>query len=463
MLTQYLLAGAATTAYALMCHYCLRNRVSADSDSGLLPAAPGSDRKPLLIAFASQSGTAESLARKQADALHSVHEVIVRPLNAVTESILMMCDTALFIVSTFGEGEPPDNAIRFRRQWQQRAAGRNLTTLNYAVLALGDRRYRQFCAFGRELHDMLAQHGAQAMFTPVCVDAQDETGLQQWREQLQSRVQVDELPSLATSNTQQEFRPWQLRGRVCMNAGSPGHPVYHLSLASQAGTTPEWQAGDIAEIVVGATSNNTEQRREYSIASLPSDGNLELVVRQLVKDDGSMGLGSGWLTESIAINSTVMLRIRSNPGFHAPDTNAHEARRIPMILIGNGTGIAGLRAHLLAREQCQAKRNWLIFGERTEAFDFHFAGQLLNWKKHKHLQRLDLAFSRDPASGAYVQHRLRDEADTLRQWVGHGAAIYVCGSRSGMAEGVHQALTDILGHTAVDDLLESGRYRRDIY
>lgn len=461
MLTQYLLAGAATMAYALMCHYCLRNRVSADPVESRDSMASGSGRKPVLIAFASQSGTAESLAKKQADALRSVHEVIVRPLNAVTDSILMMCDTALFIVSTFGEGEPPDNAIRFRRQWRQRAQGTQLAALNYAVLALGDRRYRQFCAFGRELHDMLAGQGAQAMFTPVCVDAQDATGLQQWREQLQSRVQVDDLPCLATSSTHQEFEPWVLHNRVCLNAGSPGHPVFHLSLASQASSTATWQAGDIAEIVVA--DNGTEQRREYSIASLPTNGNLELVVRQLVKDDGSLGVGSGWLTESVAINSTIMLRVRRNPGFHAPGTTTREARRVPMILIGNGTGIAGLRAHLLAREQCQAHRNWLIFGERSKACDFHFASQLLDWKEQQHLQRLDLAFSRDPDCGAYVQHRLRDEADTLRQWITHGAAIYVCGSRAGMAEDVHQALTDILGHTAVDDLLESGRYRRDIY
>ena len=44
-----------------------------------------------------------------------------------------------------------------------------------------------------------------------------------------------------------------------------------------------------------------------------------------------------------------------------------------------------------------------------------------------------------------------------------GAALYVCGSLHGMAEGVDTALRSILGSAAVDDLLQQGRYRRDVY
>ncbi len=44
-----------------------------------------------------------------------------------------------------------------------------------------------------------------------------------------------------------------------------------------------------------------------------------------------------------------------------------------------------------------------------------------------------------------------------------GAALYVCGSLHGMAEGVDTALRSILGSAVVDDLLQQGRYRRDVY
>ncbi|WP_164707772.1 hypothetical protein, partial [Pseudomonas viridiflava] len=76
---------------------------------------------------------------------------------------------------------------------------------------------------------------------------------------------------------------------------------------------------------------------------------------------------------------------------------------------------------------------------------------------------LDLAFSRDQAEKVYVQHRLLDAADALKAWVEDGAVIYVCGSLLGMAEGVDQALRQVLGDERVVQLTEEGRYRRDVY
>ena len=82
------------------------------------------------------------------------------------------------------------------------------------------------------------------------------------------------------------------------------------------------------------------------------------------------------------------------------------------------------------------------------------------------LQRLDLAFSRDRSEGApraYVQDLLAQSGDVLRQWVERGAAIYVCGSLQGMAQGVDQALHAVLGEAQMELLVRSGRYRRDVY
>ena len=58
---------------------------------------------------------------------------------------------------------------------------------------------------------------------------------------------------------------------------------------------------------------------------------------------------------------------------------------------------------------------------------------------------------------------LRTAADDLRDWVARGAAIYVCGSREGMAPGVHAALEAALGAGRLVELTEAGRYRRDVY
>src|SRR5690606_33429193 len=74
--------------------------------------------------------------------------------------------------------------------------------------------------------------------------------------------------------------------------------------------------------------------REYSIASLPGDGTLQLLVRQMQRPDGTPGIGSGWLCLHAAPGDGVGLRIRANPNFHPPADDR------PMLLVGNGTGIA---------------------------------------------------------------------------------------------------------------------------
>lgn len=114
-------------------------------------------------------------------------------------------------------------------------------------------------------------------------------------------------------------------------------------------------------------------------------------MRQERHSDGNLGLGSGWLTEYLPLNGTLSLRLRRNSGFHLPETAA------PMILIGNGTGLAGLRSLIRARVNAGEQRNWLLFGERNRAHDLLCGDELQGWLQSGDLARLDLAFSRDQA------------------------------------------------------------------
>ncbi|MOA61646.1 Sulfite reductase [NADPH] flavoprotein alpha-component [compost metagenome] len=62
-----------------------------------------------------------------------------------------------------------------------------------------------------------------------------------------------------------------------------------------------------------------------------------------------------------------------------------------------------------------------------------------------------------------MQDVLLQQADEFKRWMADGACVYVCGSLQGMAAGVDAALADILGEQAVQQLIEEGRYRRDVY
>ncbi|MET3439369.1 sulfite reductase alpha subunit-like flavoprotein [Variovorax paradoxus] len=170
-----------------------------------------------------------------------------------------------------------------------------------------------------------------------------------------------------------------------------------------------------------------------------------------------MGVASGWLTAWAPADASVELRLLPNPGFALVDDEA------PCIFIGNGSGFAGLRAHLRERVRRGHRRNWLIFGERQAAHDAFCAAEVAQWQAAEALERADLVFSRDQVRRLYVQVRLREAADVLRQWVAAHAVIYVCGSLEGMAPGVDEALRDVLGLPVFDNLVAQGRYRRDVY
>jgi sulfite reductase (NADPH) flavoprotein alpha-component len=494
-----LLAWVGFTTW-LVCH----RRESLRKQRALVSPTHGSDTDTVLIAFASQTGTAEQWARQTAQSLQQAAvPVQLVELGQVEVATLAEASRVLFVVSTTGEGDAPDSAARFVSRCMR--APQPLASLPYGLLALGDSDYDDFCGFGRSLQHWLQQSGATPLFDPVEVDNGDPAALRHWQHHLALLSGATELPDWQPP----DYQRWQLVERTLLNPGSAGGACFHLALRPLDGEAA-WQAGDLVEIGPRHAASTVARwlaahvldgdaivehagrcaslrewlaashlpdsdvvhgialsalvaglqplpHREYSMASLPSDGALHLLVRRMQRGDGSLGVGSGWLTEHAGIGDEVALRIRANPGFHAPADDR------PLVLIGNGTGLAGLRALLKARIAVGRTRNWLLFGERESAHDFYHRDEILRWREEGRIERLDLVWSREGGAREYVQDRLRARADVLRDWAAQGAAIYVCGSLAGMAPGVDAVLRDVLGEAALERLREDGRYRRDVY
>lgn len=404
------------------------------------------------VVYGSQTGAAEQLAWHTATILQSGGiKASVKNITALDKETLESAKKILFLVSTFGEGEAPDSARGFTRKLFKSSLA--LNQLQFAILGLGDKRYSDYCAFAAQVEQWLLASGAQPLFTRINVDNGDEQAIHQWQQQIADLSGVANVTAWAAP----EYENWRLQKRELMNEGSVGAPIYCVSLQpSKPGTihwqVGHWQAGDILEI---KPQNNLElPHREYSIASLTTDGQLDLVIRQAITANGELGLGSGWLTTQAEEGGNILARIRTNPSFHAPQSNC------PMILIGAGTGIAGLRAHLHERYLKDQQQNWLIFGERHRSNDRLFANELDAWQQSGFLTELDEVYSRD--GEGYVQDVLRAKQQQLCEWLDRGAAIYVCGSLA-MGAGVQQALIEIMGENELQQLIESHRYRRDIY
>ena len=456
------------------------------------------------VVYASQTGFAAQLARQTLQSLQAAGvPAQLHGLDTLTLDELRHAGQVLFVASTTGDGEPPDMALAFSRLAMKRPA--QLDGLRYGLLALGDGDYEDYCGFGRQLQRWLEASGAQALFDPVEVDSEDEASLRHWQHHLAMLSGVSDLPDWQAP----KYQRWQLIERRLLNPGSVGEPCFHLELKPLQGST-NWQAGDLVEIgpchapdkvatwlssreldgrvpvafgkerlplaallarcrlpepgevegldedAVAATLQRLPHRA-YSIASLPEDGAIHLLVRQMRGRGGYLGLGSGWLTAHAPLGTEVALRVRSNVNFHAP----RDAR--PLILIGNGTGLAALRALLKARIAAGHRRNWLLFGERHAAHDFLYRDEIERWMADGRIERADFAWSRDQAERIHVPQRLREAADELQRWVDAGAAVYVCGSLDGLAPGVDAALRDVLGDARLEQLRGQGGYRRDVY
>lgn len=452
-------AAVAIAGWLAVCILTWRRARARRREATRLARAQGQPGSiPLLVAHASQTGTAEAIAAQTAAALQAAGmDVVLRSFAQLDARTLAACEQALFVASTYGEGDPPDAAAHFVAS-VMRGSAAGLPGLRYGLLALGDRTYRNFCGFGRELDAWLQQRGAQRLFDRIDVDSADPQALQAWRREVARVVATVDLPEWQDV----PFEPWTLRAREQLNPGSQGAPVFHLELVRQGAATLGWEAGDLLQVLV---PTDPARPRDYSIASLPADGAAHLLVRLQVRDDGSIGGASGWLTRDLDVGATLRARLRVHSQFRIGDNLARD-----LVLIGNGTGIAGLRAHLkqraneaMSRPPAASPRNWLLFGERQAAHDALYGAELAAWHEAGLLTRLDLVYSRDGGEHRYVQQRLRAEAARLREWIDAGAALYVCGSLEGMAGGVDAVLREALGEEQLAQLQREGRYRRDVY
>jgi len=402
-----------------------------------------------LVVYASQTGSAAFLAERTAATLATgglqAHALDIAALDAAA---LSSATRVLFIVSTYGEGDAPDSAARFAGKVLQ--ATPNLAHLHYAVLALGDSSYAHYCGFGRGLDAWLQACGAQPLFPRIDVDKGAPAAIADWQHQLSHVAGTSDAPDWEAP----AFGNWRIVARRQLNPGSAGDPLFHLALVPQDGALPHWEAGDLVQV----TPPHDTHPRDYSIASVPGEGHLALLVRLQRKDDGTYGAASGWLCQDARTSDIIALRVRAHQRFRL---NGNAGR--PLILVGNGSGLAGLRAHVKARVDAASGDNWLIFGERSPDHDALCADELQHWRANGMLAELDLAFSRDPAQPRYVQHVIDARATEIAAWIARGAAIYVCGSLQGMAGGVHASLQAALGAAVLEELDAAGRYCRDVY
>ncbi|WP_263384369.1 sulfite reductase subunit alpha [Granulicella arctica] len=162
-------------------------------------AAATTVSRDVAVLYASQTGTSERLAKKIAKELKlKGHVARVTSLEGYAPSALATEECALMLVSTYGEGDPPDPARSFFDLLCGDTAPR-LDRLNYSVLALGDSHYEHFCKFGVDLDQQLAKLGASQLAPTVLCDVEVDETFEVWKADLLQRLVQATVASVAST------------------------------------------------------------------------------------------------------------------------------------------------------------------------------------------------------------------------------------------------------------------------
>jgi sulfite reductase (NADPH) flavoprotein alpha-component len=181
------------------------DRLGAGATAGAAAPVAATPARPLLVGYGSQSGSAAGLAKRFGKLAESRgFRVTLRELNAVSLTDLAAAGLFVVITSTWGDGEPPDNATTF---WASLASDTapSLAGLSYAVLGLGDRNYADFCGAARGMDERLAALGGRRLTARAECDVDYEASATAWIEALWPVL--DEGPVVAVKPAAEVVRP----------------------------------------------------------------------------------------------------------------------------------------------------------------------------------------------------------------------------------------------------------------
>ncbi|MGB6452362.1 MAG: flavodoxin domain-containing protein, partial [Steroidobacteraceae bacterium] len=143
-------------------------------------AAPEPARPAVTVLFGSQTGNSERLAKQVADRLaeRGIRFALLDMMQC-TKAHLQEAQTLLVVVSTHGDGDPPDRAVPLSELLSSRKAPR-LDHLRYSVLALGDSTYEKFCETGRQFDARLEALGAERLHSRGECDVDFDAPAERW-------------------------------------------------------------------------------------------------------------------------------------------------------------------------------------------------------------------------------------------------------------------------------------------
>ena len=248
--------------------------------SGSQPSTLNPPLIPLTLLFGTQTGTAETLAKQAAkEAGKRGFAATVLDMAAVTAAQLAQHSNLLIITSTYGDGEPPDNAKSLHSELASATSG--LSTLNsqlpalrYSVCALGDTNYTLFCQCGKDFDLRLEKLGARRIAPRADCELDYETAFTTWLDTAltalgSAPVAPAELSTAPSSEPYSKKNPFPAPVLLVRNLNAPGSAkeVNHVEFSLE-GSGLVYEAGD----ALGVIAQNCASLVADVIAALGCDG-----------------------------------------------------------------------------------------------------------------------------------------------------------------------------------------------
>lgn len=227
------------------------------------PAAPApAISKEITVLFGSQTGNCSGIAKKFSKKLQEQgFEVITSSMSDFKPNNLRKVQNLLIVISTHGEGEPPDSAIAFHEFLYSKRAPK-LDDLKFSVLALGDTSYEFFCQTGKDFDKRLEELGGSRLTPRVDCDVDFEESAAEWMNQVLSElstasaltpVNVSSVGAAASTSTESEFtrsNPFQAEVLENLNLNGRGsdRETRHIELSLE-GSGLSYEPGDSLGII----------------------------------------------------------------------------------------------------------------------------------------------------------------------------------------------------------------------
>jgi sulfite reductase (NADPH) flavoprotein alpha-component len=252
----------------------------AGSNSQAQEKAPAttSASQPVTVLYGTESGNSEALAGQLAkQAKQKGYKPQLLNMSDATLANVKDAQRLLVVVSTWGDGEPPESSEAFYNELME--ADIALDGVEFSVCALGDTSYDLFCQTGKELDARLEKLGAKRLVDRVDCDLEFDEPFSNWSQSIWSELGAAEVVAAPSSLSQTQAPvfnkknpfPAEVIENQLLSGSRSAKETYHVELSLE-GSGFDYQPGD----VLGVIPRNSEDIVEAFINVAGLDGNTEI-------------------------------------------------------------------------------------------------------------------------------------------------------------------------------------------